>query len=144
METNGKDKKNIVISRRTGVTAAVAAGLLILFTIAIASAAVVWSSGPHGLRTHSFHESGVRMMGESRHMAGGSSRFDSADATQGTVTSVSGDSFTLAGHGSTTQVKTSSSTQYKGGNQVKVNDTVIAFGATTDGTLDATRIVINP
>lgn len=145
METTDKEKKNIIINRRTGIAAAVVAGLLVLFTIFAAFAALLWSTGPHGLREQGFKESGIRMMGErGGHMAGGFSRFGNADTARGTVTNVSGDSFTLAGHGSATQVKTSSSTQYQGGNQVKVNDTVIAFGTTSSGTLQASQIIINP
>lgn len=145
METTDKEKKNIIINRRTGIAAAAVAGLLLLFTVFVAFAALLWSTGPHGWREQGFHESGIRMMGErGGHMAGGFSRFDNADATRGTVTNISGDSFTLAGNGAATQVKTSSSTQYRGGNQVKVNDTVIAFGTTTNGTLNATQVIINP
>ena len=66
------------------------------------------------------------------------------DRTAGVVTSVNGNNFTVAGHGATTNVTTNSSTQYRGGNQVKQNDTVIVRGTTSNGTITATRIVINP
>lgn len=66
------------------------------------------------------------------------------NSVSGVVTNVSSSSFTVAGNGSTQQVTTNSSTQYQGGNQVKVNDTIIAYGTTSNGTLTATQIVINP
>lgn len=64
--------------------------------------------------------------------------------TSGVVTSVNGSSFTLAGNGSTTNVTTSSSTQYQDGNSVAQNDTVIVLGTKSGDTLNATSIVINP
>ena len=63
---------------------------------------------------------------------------------EGVVTSVSGSSFTLAGHGATTSVTTNSSTQYQGGNTVKQNDTVVVWGTESNGTLTATAVSINP
>lgn len=62
----------------------------------------------------------------------------------GVVTAVNGSNFTLAANGETTQVATSSSTQYRGGSQVKADDTVIAAGTISNGTLDASRVNINP
>lgn len=62
----------------------------------------------------------------------------------GVITAVSGDSFTLAGNGTTTQVTTSSSTQYRGGNQVKVDDTVVVRGTISNDTMAASRISIIP
>lgn len=62
----------------------------------------------------------------------------------GVVTSVNGGDFTIAGNGSTTNVTTSSSTQYQNGNSVKQNDTVVVFGTTTNGTITATEVAINP
>lgn len=84
---------------------------------------------------------------------GGLSRWDhmgmgdfgsSKDRARGVVTSVSGNRFTLAGHGSATTVQTDSSTKYDGGNQVKVNDTVIVVGTTKNNVLNADFIDINP
>jgi hypothetical protein len=69
---------------------------------------------------------------------------DNQNRLHGTVTAVNGSGFTVAGNGAVTQVQTSSSTQYHGGNQVKVNDTVVASGTTSDGSFQATDIVINP
>ncbi len=66
------------------------------------------------------------------------------DRLFGTVTSVSGDSFTVAGNGSSTTVKTDSSVQYTYGDQVKVNDSVLVYGTKDNGTLKASRIIINP
>lgn len=62
----------------------------------------------------------------------------------GVVTAVTGDSFTIAGHGSTTNVITNSSTQYHGGNQVKQNDSVVVRGTIANGSLTASQVVINP
>lgn len=69
---------------------------------------------------------------------------NSQDTARGVITSVNGTNFTVAGNGSTQQVSTSSSTQYQGGDQVKVNDSVVAYGTTNNGTLSATQVVINP
>jgi hypothetical protein len=63
---------------------------------------------------------------------------------QGVVTKVDGDTVTVAGGGKTNTVKTSSSTQYSGGSNVAVNDTVIVAGTLNNGTYDATNIVVNP
>jgi len=93
---------------------------------------------------------GFNMVGvPGRHMGGGYFGADGgvlngSNRASGTVTAVNGSSFTLAGYGSTTNVQTNSSTQYEGGNSVKVNDTVTAFGTTSNGTLTATLVVINP
>lgn len=69
---------------------------------------------------------------------------NSQNAVSGVVTNVNGSSFTVAGNGSTQQVSTDGSTQYQSGNQVKVNDTVVVYGTTTNNTLTATQIIINP
>ncbi len=69
---------------------------------------------------------------------------NSGNRVNGVVTSVNGSNFTVAGFGSTTNVTTDSSTQYQGGNAVKVNDTVVVFGTTNGGTLTATQVSINP
>ncbi len=69
---------------------------------------------------------------------------DSQDRLNGVVTAVNGTSFTVAGHGATNQVATSSSTQYTNGDQVKVNDSVIVSGTRSNGSLQASQIVINP
>ncbi len=84
------------------------------------------------------------MMVERHIMFNGDTVSGAQGKTHGVVIKVNGSSFTLAGNGSTTNVTTDSSTQYHGGNTVKVNDSVIAFGTTTNGTLKATTIVINP
>ena len=69
---------------------------------------------------------------------------NSQNAVSGVVTNVNGSSFTVASNGSTQQVPTNSLTQYQGGNQVKVNDTVVVYGAITNNTFTATQIIINP
>lgn len=77
-------------------------------------------------------------------MGGGQTNVNTGDRVTGVVTAVDGSSFTLAGFGSTTNVTTNSSTQYQGGNTVKVNDTVAAIGTTSNGILTATQVSINP
>ncbi len=69
---------------------------------------------------------------------------DNQSRLNGVVTSVNGNSFTLAGGGTTNTVTTSSSTQYQGGSQVKQNDTVVVLGAISNGSFNATQVVINP
>jgi hypothetical protein len=69
---------------------------------------------------------------------------DNQNVVTGAVVSVSGDSFTVAGGGTTTQVKTTSSTQFRGANSVKTNDTVVAVGTKDGDTLNATRVAVNP
>jgi len=82
--------------------------------------------------------------GQGHRFRGGAGGLNSQNRISGVVTAVNGSSFTLAGQGSSTQVQTDSSTQYQGGNQVKVNDSVIAFGTTSNGTFTATEVAINP
>lgn len=117
--------------------------ILILAAAALAAAAAYRvSGGGHGAS---------RPLGiERRIIAGGLSGLQKGAAANGqtrklgVVTAVNGSNFTLAANGKTTQVTTSSSTQYRGGSQVKVDDTVIATGNTSGGTLDASRVNINP
>jgi len=87
--------------------------------------------GPGGARERGFRFDGPQT-------ANGENR------TTGVVTSVNGDNFTVAGNGATTNVTTNSSTQYQGGNQVKQNDTVIVRGTSSNGTITATEVAINP
>ncbi len=70
--------------------------------------------------------------------------FDSQNRVAGVVTAVSADSFTIAGNGGAKNITTTSSTQYQGGNKVKINDTVIVYGKTSGNSLQASFIVINP
>lgn len=62
---------------------------------------------------------------------------------RGVVTAVSGDTFTVAGNGATNSVKTDSSTEYIGGDSVKVNDTVLVLGTTSESTFTASKVYIN-
>lgn len=116
-------------------------GLLILIIVFMAGV---------GIANHRWHNNagpgkrfamaaGARRAG--RFGAGGANQ---ADRTRGVVTAVDGNNFTIAGNGGTTKVVTSSSTTYQNGNQVKQNDSVVVFGTTSNGTLTATRVVINP
>src|SRR4051812_16005669 len=97
------------------------AGLVVLILVFMAGA---------GIANHRHGEMGFKYGGVARAPGGfgGGRRFGGAGQgtvtingqtrTSGVVTSVNGSSFTLAGHGSTTNVTTSGSTQYQGGNQV--------------------------
>jgi hypothetical protein len=69
---------------------------------------------------------------------------DGQDRVTGVVTNVNGSNFTIAAYGSTTNVTTNGSTRYHGGDQIKQNDTVAVFGTTSNGTLTATEVIINP
>jgi hypothetical protein len=122
-------------------------GLVVLILVFMAGA---------GIANHRHGDMGFKSSGVARAPGGfgGGRRFGGAGQgtvtingqtrTSGVVASVNGSSFTLAGHGSATNVTTSGSTQYQGGNQVKQNDSVTVFGTTSNGTLSATQIVINP
>ena len=69
---------------------------------------------------------------------------NNSNHVMGVVTQVNGDHFSVAGNGATKDVQTDSSTQYTGGSEVKVNDTVVIMGTTTNNQFTAERIVINP
>ena len=80
-------------------------------------------------------------------MAGGfgsKATLNGESRARGVVTAVNGSSFTLAGNGATTNVTTNSSTQYRDGNTVKQNDTVVVLGTESNGSLTATQVTINP
>lgn len=83
-------------------------------------------------------------MGGRRVMLEGNNLPDAQDHVRGVVIKVDGSNFTVAGSGSTTNVTTDTSTQYHGGNTVKLNDTIITVGTTSNGTLKASELVINP
>lgn len=86
----------------------------------------------------------TRHMGDRTFMGARGGTINSSDRVNGTVTAVNGATLTVAGHGSSYQVLTNSSTQYQNGSTPKVNDTVLVFGTTNGGVLTATQIVINP
>jgi len=60
----------------------------------------------------------------------------------GVVTAVNGQSFTVAGNGSTNTVQTNSDTQYVNGSKVSVNDSVMVVGTTNGGTFTAAQVAI--
>lgn len=62
----------------------------------------------------------------------------------GVVTTISGDTITIAGNGTTTKVLVSSNTTYSGDAQpTKVNDTIMALGAKNgDGSLVASNVYL--
>ena len=121
------------------------AGLVILFwAFVIGAAAGRFYSGPLSFRERGEFASRHMLTGDRLDGGFGSRIGTNHDRASGTVTAVSGSSFTLAGHGSSYSVQTDSTTNYEGSNSVKVNDTVIAFGTTNNGVLTATQVVINP
>ena len=81
--------------------------------------------------------------GAPNYRAGLRSASSSKIRIEGVVTAVNGSSITVAGHGATNTVTTNSSTQYVGGSQPKVNDTVVALGSISNDTFTATQISIN-
>jgi Domain of unknown function (DUF5666) len=60
----------------------------------------------------------------------------------GVVTAVGNDSITVAGHGKTTIIKTSSSTSYAGDIKPSVNDTVTIAGTTDNDGIIATEVSV--
>lgn len=119
--------------------------IIVLMFIALISA--FWWTGKGGRLAYRDYKFGPMPMRREAGLfgSGGGYRYVSnQNQTRGVVTAVNGSSFTVAAYGSTTTVQTSSATQYHGGDQVKVNDTVIAYGAGNNGTLNATQVVINP
>jgi hypothetical protein len=59
----------------------------------------------------------------------------------GVVTAVEGSTLTVAGSGTTVTVKVTDTTTYTGSSKpAAVNDTIIAFGSTTDGVFTATSV----
>jgi hypothetical protein len=67
----------------------------------------------------------------------------SGSEVQGVITAIDGNKLTVAGNGTTSTVYTSSSTQYIGGSNVVVNDTVDVSGTTSADTFTASSISIN-
>jgi hypothetical protein len=126
----------------------------ILLGIVIVLLVLVIAGGMH--RHHSMPDRGFQTrtfgpvgMGGGEHgfsvrTGGGAGIADSQAHLMGVVTAVNGDTFTVAGSGSTTDVKTSSSTQYRNGSAVKVNDSVLVAGSISGGTFQASEVVVNP
>lgn len=129
-------------SWQKGWLAAIAA-IIILFIVFIVGLA----AGRFG-RTGYYmdgYRTGGHMMGDHRFIGGGGMFGQDYQARViGTVTSTNGSDFTVAGGGTTNTVKTDNSTQWEGGNSVKTNDTVVAYGSVSNGTFTATLVQINP
>jgi hypothetical protein len=126
-------------------TAGIIVVLILIFGF-LARLRWAWHGGP-GYRLSRTGDLGARPFGHARidHFGGmGDGQLDSQNRLQGVVTAVNGSIITVAGHGSTNIIQTNGSTSYQNGNQIKINDSVIAFGATSSGTFTATRVVINP
>jgi Domain of unknown function (DUF5666) len=127
----------------------------ILFVVAVIVAGLIFAGGMAAARHSSSDRvfnlnagsgfTGMRGGGFGRTGNGGIMMSGNSQSNlRGVVTAVNGSDFTVAGNGATTQISTSSSTQYADGNQVKLNDSVVVSGTTSNGTLQASQIVINP
>jgi hypothetical protein len=140
-----KNDKTPAPSRMHGGWLLVLGGIVVLLVVfAIGMSAGRFNNGRFGMHGKGGRSGGFMMM-QGRSGAGTSGRVgNSQDRITGTVTAVNGSNFTVAGHGSSYQVQTNSSTQYQNGSTVKVNDTIVAFGTTNSGTLTATLVAINP
>jgi hypothetical protein len=141
MATPSQDRKPSWFNTKVLLTAVLAI-LILMFVFISGVAAGHFSnnfSGRHGhhhmmgFKAHGPGQAGMRgLLGINQNVVSGA------------VTKVSGSSFTVAGGGTTSQVSTSSSTQYKGATAVKLNDTVVAIGTKNDAVLQATRVIVNP
>ncbi|MEI6237107.1 MAG: DUF5666 domain-containing protein [Candidatus Saccharibacteria bacterium] len=77
-----------------------------------------------------------------RLMGGGDMTENNQIVVNGVVTTINGQSFTIAGNGTTNTVQTNSSTQYSGSTKVSVNDSVTVSGSTNNSVFTATQVVI--
>lgn len=125
--------------------------LLVLFLLLLGGAFAV---GHHAWRTNGYLEA-PRLSGYSQMeprsggLHGGmfwSSEDTSTSNTRvsGVVTSVNGDTITVAGNGTTTKVTVSDNTTYTGSSEpAKINDTIIAIGAkNSEDTLIASSVYL--
>lgn len=125
-----------------GVAAAVV--IVIVGLILLAGA---FAAGAHARRW----DSRPALMGQKRVIGArgfgsrfGGGTFNTTDQVSGVVTAVNGSTFTVASNGATKDVITNSSTQYEGGDSVKVNDSVLVQGSTSNNQFTADTVVINP
>ncbi|MGH7157330.1 MAG: DUF5666 domain-containing protein [Candidatus Saccharimonadales bacterium] len=118
---------------------------LVILVIVFAAGAAIGNFHRNGLRGGFYGKRGIGLVGPRRGMGGlGGGNRSTQNRVAGVVTSVNGNSFTVAGNGATTDVTTSSSTQYRDGDSVKQNDTVVVYGNLSNNTFNATQVVINP
>jgi hypothetical protein len=150
-ESEKKSKSVTINTQRSWIYGVGAVLILILVFMAGMGAAAHHEEmkGKRGIFTVQRGEFGTHMGGSPmgagiRHELGSSTTSNGETRLSGVVTAVNGSSFTVAGSGATNNVTTNSSTQYQSGNQVKVNDTLLVTGTSSNGTLTATHIVINP
>jgi hypothetical protein len=116
----------------------------VLFVAFMASLLAVGMSARHFEREHGLYHQRYPLM---MHKQGGnqSGNFtNNQSRIEGVVTQVNGSTFTIAGHGVTNDVDTNTSTQYSGGSQVRVNDTIVALGTVSGGRFTATHVILNP
>ena len=142
---DAKNDKTQTPNRMPGSWLLVLGGIVLLLVVfVIGMSAGRFNDGRFDMHGEGGRSGGFMMMqGRSGADMGGRIG-NSQDRVSGTVTAVNGSNFTVAGHGSSYQVQTNSSTQYQNGSAVKVNDTIVAFGTTNSGTLAATLVTINP
>jgi hypothetical protein len=102
-------------------------------------------------REHNRQNPMISMVGERGIMRMGLENGSSINPTDGStitrltgvVTQVNGDSFTIAGNGTTKTIKTDSNTSYNTTDKkVSVNDSVIVTGTDSNGTFTATTVSI--
>ena len=137
------DKTQAPNRMRSGWGLALAIIVILLVAIAIGMSAGRFNDDRFGMHGGG-RGGGFTMMHGSGGVGMGGRIGNGQDRVTGTVTALNGQNFTVAGHGSSYQVQTNSSTQYQNGNTVKLNDTIVAFGTTNSGTLTATLVTINP
>ena len=154
MEENKQDVKKEEVApdhwqrrRHGGFFALILAGVLIVVLIFMVGAMAI---GNHRQVTNNEgiyvgRSTSMMNFGDIRHgsrMMNGLS--SNENVITGTVTSISGSTWTVAGSGKTNTITTNSSTQYQNGSQVVVNDTVEVFGTLNSNTFTANQVVINP
>ena len=127
-------------------TAMIVCGAALLVLIGLAAG--IWM---HVDQARDRREAVIGMMGERGFMHMGPENRTAINPTDGTtvtrltgvVTQVNGDSFTIAGNGTTKTIKTNADTSYSTADKkVSVNDSVIVTGTDSNGTFTATTVNI--
>jgi hypothetical protein len=129
-----------------------AIGLVVVFVLLLGGMAVVtYSYAKHDDNKRFTIESGLRNfdgnrmhrgMQESRGMRGTYGPDSNQIVVSGVVTAVEGQSFTIAGNGTTNRVTTNSKTKYNSDSKVSVNDTVTVVGNVNNNTFTAAQVVV--
>src|SRR5665213_602853 len=119
-----------------------AGGILVILVLLLVGALAHGRQNGPGRFGKNFGGYGMMQRHQGGFMQAGNFNGSNQNRITGTVTAVNGSTFTIAGGGSTNEVTTNSSTQYQGGAQPKVNDTVVVLGTINSGTFTATEVVI--